>query len=37
MSGNPLAGISVDYALGGFKGVGDYRRLLKYRRKEGRL
>ncbi len=37
ISGNPLAGISVDYALGGFKGVGDYRRLLKYRRKEGRL
>ena len=37
MSGNPLAGISVDYALGGFKGVGDYRRLLNYRRKEGRL
>ena len=37
MSGNPRAGISVDYALGGFKGVGDYRRLLKYRRKEGRL
>ena len=34
MSSNPLAGISVDYALGGFKGVGDYRRLLKSRRKE---
>ena len=37
MSGNPLAGISVDYALGGFKGVGDYGRLLKIRRKEDRL
>ena len=37
MSGNPLAGISVDYALGGLKGAGDYGRLLKIRRKEDRL